>query len=55
MDGWEKKLPVEKFEEVEEILASRIDRKTRNKEYLEYLVKWKTEGLRMHHGFSKKN
>jgi hypothetical protein len=44
MDGWEQQLPVKQDEEVEEILAKRIGRKTRNKEYLEYLVKWKNRG-----------
>jgi hypothetical protein len=37
---WEQ-LPVKRVEEVEGILATRICRKTRDKEYLEYLVKWK--------------
>jgi hypothetical protein len=44
LDGWEQQLPVKQVEEVEEILATRIGRKTRNKEYLEYLVKWKNRG-----------
>jgi hypothetical protein len=43
LDGWEQ-IPVKRAEEVEEILATRIGRKTRNKEYLEYLVKWKNRG-----------
>jgi hypothetical protein len=29
---------------VEEILATRIGRKNHNKEYIEYLVKWKNRG-----------
>jgi hypothetical protein len=29
---------------VEKILATRIGRKIRNKEYVEYLVKWKNRG-----------
>jgi hypothetical protein len=44
LDGWEKYLTVKQVEEVEEILATRIGRKNRNKEYLEYLVKWKNRG-----------
>ena len=44
LDGWEQQVPVMQVEEVEEILATRIGRKTRNKEYLEYLVKWKNKG-----------
>jgi hypothetical protein len=44
LDGWEKYLTVKQVEEVEEILATRIARKNRNKEYLEYLVKWKNRG-----------
>ena len=43
LDGWEQ-LPVKRVEEVEEILATRIGKKTHNKEYLEYLFKWKKRG-----------
>jgi hypothetical protein len=42
LDRWEQIL-VKQVEEVEEILATRIGRKT-HKEYLEYLVKWKNRG-----------
>ena len=42
--GWEQ-IPFKRTQEVEEILATRIGRKTRNKEYLEYLVKWKNRGF----------
>ena len=34
-------IPTSKKEEIEEILDSRVGRSTRNKQYEEYLVKWK--------------
>ena len=36
--------------EVEEILDSHVGRSTRNKTYEEYLVKWKGNQLKIHHG-----
>ena len=38
-------LPVKPMEEIEHILATRVSKKNRNKEYLEYLVKWKHRGF----------
>jgi len=34
-------MPVEKSLEAEKILDTRVSKKTRRKEYLEYLAKWK--------------
>ena len=34
-------IPTSKKEEIEEILDSRVGRSTRNRQYEEYLVKWK--------------
>ena len=34
-------IPFSKKEEIEEILDSHVDRSTRNRQYKEYLVKWK--------------
>jgi hypothetical protein len=41
---WKKQLPVKPTEELEQVLAKRICKKTRNKEYFEYLVKWRNMG-----------
>jgi hypothetical protein len=38
---WQKQLPVAQKPEMERILDKRIGRKTRRKQYFEYLVKWK--------------
>jgi hypothetical protein len=38
---WQKKLPVAQKPEMECILEKSVGRKTRRKQYLEYLVKWK--------------
>jgi hypothetical protein len=38
---WTKKMPVDKKTQMEGIIDKRISRKTRRKEYFEYLVKWK--------------
>ena len=38
-------IPASKKEEIEEILDSRVRRSTRNKQYEEYLVKWKGRPL----------
>ena len=34
-------IPTSKKEEIEEILDSRVGRSTKNRQYEEYLVKWK--------------
>ena len=34
-------IPTSKKEEIEEILDSRVGRSTRNRQYEEYLIKWK--------------
>ena len=38
-------IPTSKKEEIEEILDSRVGRSTRNRQYEEYLVKWKGQPL----------
>jgi hypothetical protein len=38
---WTKKMPVAKNPQMESIIDKRIRKKTRRKEYFEYLVKWK--------------
>jgi hypothetical protein len=38
---WQKQLPVAQKPEMECILDKRVGRKTRRKQYFEYLVKWK--------------
>ena len=43
---WKQQLPIKPIKEMEEILATRIGKKTRQKEYLEYLVKWKNRGIK---------
>jgi len=42
---WEQHLPINSKEKIEEILTTRIDKKTRQKEYMEYLIKWKNRGV----------
>jgi hypothetical protein len=44
LSEWEKHLPIKFEEQVEEILATRIGKKTHRKEYMEYLIKWKNRG-----------
>ena len=39
-------IPTSKKEEIEEILDSRAGRSTRNKQYEEYLVKWKGRSIK---------
>jgi hypothetical protein len=41
INTWKKQLPIKLVEELEKILENRVCRRTRNKYYLEYLVKWK--------------
>ena len=38
---WTKQMPVAEKSQMESIIDKRISRKTRRKEYFEYLVKWK--------------
>jgi hypothetical protein len=38
---WKKKMPVAEKPQMERILDKRVGKKTRRKEYFEYLVKWK--------------
>jgi hypothetical protein len=38
---WQKKMPVAEKPQMEQILDKRVGKKTRRKEYFEYLVKWK--------------
>jgi hypothetical protein len=38
---WQKQLPVSQKPQMECILDKRVGRKTRQKQYFEYLVKWK--------------
>ena len=41
MIQWQKKLPVVEKPQMECILDKRVGKKTRRKQYFEYLVKWK--------------
>ena len=45
MDGWKAQLPTKPVEEQEKILAKRVIKRTRKDEYLEYLVKWRNQGI----------
>lgn len=45
MEEWVQQLPEKRSEEVEKILEERTSKKTKNKEYEEYLVKWKGKRL----------
>ena len=38
---WKILTPTSKKEEIEEILDSRVEKSTRNTQYVEYLVKWR--------------
>jgi hypothetical protein len=38
---WEKQMPIAEKPQMEKIVDQRIDKKTRRKNYFEYLVKWK--------------
>jgi hypothetical protein len=38
---WTKQMPVAKNPQIESIIDKRVSRKTRRKEYFNYLVKWK--------------
>jgi hypothetical protein len=38
---WKKKMPVAEKPQMERILDKRVSKKTRGKQYFEYLVKWK--------------
>jgi hypothetical protein len=59
---WEKQLPVAEKPQMEYILDNRVGKKTRRKQYFEYLVKWKnhpvedasweTEAVIQKHGYT---
>ena len=38
---WDKQLPIAKNPQMESILNKRVSKRTRRKEYFEYLIKWK--------------
>ena len=40
---WEKQLPSAPTKQIESIIDQRVAKRTRKKEYLEYLVKWKNQ------------
>ena len=42
---WEKQMPVAEKLQMEKIVDQRIGRKTRRKNYFEYLVKWKGHSI----------
>ena len=42
---WRKQMPVAKPLEAEKILNAKVAKKTRRKEYLKYLVKWKDHSV----------
>jgi len=44
VDEWNKKLPIKLVGELEKILAKRNNKKIQNKDYYEYLVKWRNRG-----------
>jgi hypothetical protein len=44
LNEWEQHLPIKSEEHIEEIIATRIGKKTHLKEYMEYLIKWKNRG-----------
>ena len=46
LDGWKKQLLVKSIDQMEEIMATRVGKKTHRKEYLKYLVKWRDKGPR---------
>lgn len=45
LDECKNQLLVKPIEEVENGLATRVGKKNRQKEYLEYLIKWKNKGI----------
>jgi hypothetical protein len=50
---WKKQMPVAEKPQIESILDKRVSKKTRRKQYFEYLVKWKTIQLKMPAGRMK--
>jgi hypothetical protein len=42
---WEKQLPIAQQKQIESILDQKVVKKTRGKEYFQYLVKWKGQPL----------
>jgi hypothetical protein len=45
VDEWNKQLPIKLVGELEKILAKRNNKKIQNKDYYEYLVKWRNRGF----------
>jgi hypothetical protein len=45
LSEWEQHLQIKSEENIEDILATRIGKKTHQKEYMEYLIKWKNRGV----------
>jgi hypothetical protein len=41
LNKWEQCPPIMFEVNIEEIICTKIDKKTRQKEYMEYLIKWK--------------
>jgi len=41
---WKKQFLVKPIEGLEKILVKRVSKRTHNKEYYEYLVKWRNKG-----------
>lgn len=42
---WEQQLPARQCEEIDEVIDSRVVRRTTGKEYKEYLIKWRGEKM----------
>jgi hypothetical protein len=45
LNEWEQHPPIKQEENIEEILATRVGRKTHQREYMEYLIKWMNRGI----------
>jgi hypothetical protein len=43
---WKKQLLVKPTKELEKILGKRVSKRTQNKEYYKYLVKWRNNGFK---------
>jgi len=43
---WEKELPLAPTKQIESIIDKRITKRTSNKEYFQYLVKWKNQPVK---------
>jgi len=44
LSEWEQHLPIKSEEQIKELIVTRIGKKTRREEYMEYLIKWKNWG-----------